>query len=185
MRRVYPVRVRPERKAAMSKITAEHLGRSAYIYIRQSSTYQVANNLESQRRQYGLAERAQQLGWETVEVIDEDLGKSGGGGTERPGFQKLLAAICEGRVGNRYADPGADVRPRFLDQGVCCEHPGQRHREHEGAGRPFLQHEPRARVSSWPPLRLARLRRERESVVVVSPAAPAFCHWQGRRACDA
>lgn len=83
----------------MSKITAEHLGRSAYIYIRQSSTYQVANNLESQHRQYGLAERAQQLGWETVEVIDEDLGKSGGGGTERPGFQKLLAAICEGRVG--------------------------------------------------------------------------------------
>ncbi|MGY9050304.1 hypothetical protein P775_22685, partial [Puniceibacterium antarcticum] len=83
----------------MSKITAEHLGRSAYIYIRQSSTYQVANNLESQRRQYGLAERARQLGWEMVEVIDEDLGKSGGGGTERPGFQKLLAAICEGQVG--------------------------------------------------------------------------------------
>ena len=83
----------------MSKITAEHLGRSAYIYIRQSSTYQVAHNLESQRRQYGLAERARQLGWETVEVIDEDLGKSGGGSTERPGFQKLLAAICEGRVG--------------------------------------------------------------------------------------
>ena len=83
----------------MSKITAEHLGRSAYIYIRQSSTYQVAHNLESQRRQYGLAERARQLGWETVEVIDEDLGKSGGGSTERPGFQTLLAAICEGRVG--------------------------------------------------------------------------------------
>jgi len=41
----------------MNKITAEHLGRSAHIYIRQSSTYQVANNLESQRRQYGLAER--------------------------------------------------------------------------------------------------------------------------------
>jgi DNA invertase Pin-like site-specific DNA recombinase len=83
----------------MTKITPEHLGRSAYIYIRQSSTYQVANNLESQRRQYGLVERARQLGWESIEVIDEDLGKSGSGGTERPGFQKLLAAICEGRVG--------------------------------------------------------------------------------------
>lgn len=35
--------------------------------------------------------------------------------------------------------------------------------------------EPRARVSSWPPLRLARLRRERQSVVVVSPAAPVMC----------
>jgi DNA invertase Pin-like site-specific DNA recombinase len=83
----------------MTKITAEHLARSAYVYVRQSSTYQVANNLESQHRQYGLVERARQLGWETVEVVDEDLGKSGSGGMERPGFQKLLAAICEGRVG--------------------------------------------------------------------------------------
>lgn len=47
----------------------------------------------------GWLSEARQLGWEAVEVIDEDLGKSGGGGTERPGFQKLLAAICEGRVG--------------------------------------------------------------------------------------
>ena len=83
----------------MTKITPEHLGRSAYIYIRQSSTYQVANNLESRRRRYGLVERARQLGWESIEVIDEDLGKSGSGGTERPGFQKLLAAIREGRAG--------------------------------------------------------------------------------------
>lgn len=68
----------------MSKITAEHLDRSAFVYIRQSSAYQVANNLESQRRQYGLVERARLLGWESVEVVDEDLGKSGGGGMERP-----------------------------------------------------------------------------------------------------
>lgn len=47
----------------------------------------------------GLAGRSRRLGWETVEVIDEDLGKSGGGGTERSGFQKLFGAICEGRVG--------------------------------------------------------------------------------------
>jgi excisionase family DNA binding protein len=83
----------------MTKITAEHLDRSAYVYVRQSSTYQVANNLESQRRQYGLVERARNLGWESVEVIDDDLGKSGSGSTDRPGFEKLLAAICEGRVG--------------------------------------------------------------------------------------
>lgn len=83
----------------MTKITAEHLDRRAYVYVRQSSAYQVANNLESQRRQYGLVERARQLGWETVEVIDDDLGKSGSGSTERLGFQKLLAAICEGHVG--------------------------------------------------------------------------------------
>jgi hypothetical protein len=47
----------------MSKITAEHLARSAIVYVRQSTSYQVANNLESQRRQYGLVERGHQLGW--------------------------------------------------------------------------------------------------------------------------
>jgi len=82
----------------MSKIMPEHLARSAFVYVRQSTAYQVANNLESQRRQYGLVERARQLGWEDVQVVDDDLGKSGGG-TTRPGFEKLLAAICEGRVG--------------------------------------------------------------------------------------
>jgi hypothetical protein len=45
-----------------------------------------------------------------------------------------------------------------LDRGIWCDHPGQRHREHEGVGRPFLNVELRARVSRWPPLRLARLR---------------------------
>jgi DNA invertase Pin-like site-specific DNA recombinase len=82
----------------MSKITSEHLARAAYIYVRQSTAYQVVNNLESQRRQYGLAERARELGWDDVQIVDDDLGRSGGG-TARPGFEKLLAAICEGRVG--------------------------------------------------------------------------------------
>ena len=82
----------------MTKITPEHLAREAVVYVRQSTAIQVANNLESQRRQYGLADRARQLGWADVEVIDEDLGRSGAG-ARRPGFEKLLAAICEGRVG--------------------------------------------------------------------------------------
>src|SRR5512145_1636667 len=82
----------------MSKITAEHLGRSAIVYVRQSTAYQVTNNLESQRRQYGLVERGRLLGWSDVQVIDDDLGRSGGR-IARPGFEKLLAAICEGRVG--------------------------------------------------------------------------------------
>src|SRR5437870_5676699 len=82
----------------MSKITAEHLGRSAIVYVRQSTAYQVANNLESQRRQYGLVERGRVLGWSDVQVIDDDLGRSGSG-IARPGFEKLLATICEGRVG--------------------------------------------------------------------------------------
>ncbi|WP_027515840.1 recombinase family protein [Bradyrhizobium sp. WSM1417] len=82
----------------MSKISAEHLCRDAIVYIRQSTSYQVANNLESQRRQYALADRAPQLGWRDVQIVDDDLGRSGAG-TARPGFEKLLAAICEGRVG--------------------------------------------------------------------------------------
>ncbi len=82
----------------MSKIMPEHLARQAIVYIRQSTPDQVANNLESKRRQYNLPERARQLGWSDVAIIDDDLGRSGGGGA-RPGFEKLLAGICEGRVG--------------------------------------------------------------------------------------
>src|SRR5579872_7329642 len=82
----------------MSKITAEHLQRNACVYIRQSTPGQLVHNLESQRRQYGFADRAKQLGWMTVEIIDDDLGRSGGG-IARPGFERLLAAICERRVG--------------------------------------------------------------------------------------
>src|SRR3712207_6550347 len=58
----------------------------------------LSHNPESRRRQYGLAERARQLGWSEVVVIDDDLGRSGGG-VSRPGFERLLVAICEGRVG--------------------------------------------------------------------------------------
>src|ERR1700741_4475418 len=85
-------------RAAMSKITSEHFARSAIVYIRQSTADQLVHNQESQRRQYGLADRARQLGWVSVEVIDDDLGRSGSG-VSRPGFERLLAAICEGRVG--------------------------------------------------------------------------------------
>ena len=82
----------------MTKITPEHLARSAVVYVRQSTADQVLNNHESRRRQYALADRARALGWAAVEVIDDDLGRSGSG-IARPGFEKLLAAICEGRVG--------------------------------------------------------------------------------------
>lgn len=82
----------------MTKITAEHLARSAYVYIRQSTADQLVHNKESQRRQYGLADRARQLGWTNVEIIDDDLGRSGGG-IERPGFERLLAAVGKGGVG--------------------------------------------------------------------------------------
>lgn len=81
----------------MSKITPDHLARQAVVYIRQSTAGQVASNLKGKRRQYGLADRARQLVWNDVAVIDDDLGRSGGGDA-RPGFEKQLAAICEGQL---------------------------------------------------------------------------------------
>jgi excisionase family DNA binding protein len=86
----------------MNKITPDHLARSAYVYVRQSTPDQVANNPESRRRQYALADRARALGWDNVIVIDDDLGRSGGG-TARPGFERLLAAICTGAAGAVFA----------------------------------------------------------------------------------
>jgi excisionase family DNA binding protein len=82
----------------MSKISADHLKRHAVVYVRQSTLDQVQHNLESQRRQYALADRARVLGWQEVTVIDDDLGRSGGG-VHRPGFERLLAVLCEGNVG--------------------------------------------------------------------------------------
>jgi DNA invertase Pin-like site-specific DNA recombinase len=63
---------------------------------------QVLGNTESQRRQYGLVEQAKAGGFSSVAVIDDDLGRSGSGLTERPGFQKLVAAVCAGMVGAVY-----------------------------------------------------------------------------------
>src|ERR1700689_3043986 len=82
----------------MSRVEADHLAREAIVYVRQSTVDQVVHNVESRRRPYGLVERARQLGWSDVQVIDDDLGRSGSG-IARPGFEKLLGAICEGRVG--------------------------------------------------------------------------------------
>ena len=86
----------------MNKITADHLARRACVYIRQSTPGQVQHNLESQRRQYGLVDRARALGWKDVDVIDDDLGISGGG-TCRPGFERLLRALCDGQVGGVFS----------------------------------------------------------------------------------
>jgi len=86
----------------MTKIASDHLARDAYVYVRQSSMDQLLNNPESRRRQYALTTRARALGWENVIVIDDDLGRSGGG-TARPGFERLLAAICGGAAGAVFA----------------------------------------------------------------------------------
>jgi DNA invertase Pin-like site-specific DNA recombinase len=86
----------------MNKITPEHLARGNYVYVRQSTADQLLNNPESRRRQYALETRAQALGWQNVVVLDEDLGRSGSG-QARPGFERLLAAICAGSAGAVFA----------------------------------------------------------------------------------
>jgi DNA invertase Pin-like site-specific DNA recombinase len=82
------------------KVTAGHLGRLAYLYVRQSTLRQVLENTESTKRQYALRERAVALGWpsERVVVIDRDLGLSGAD-SDREGFQQLVAAVGLGEVG--------------------------------------------------------------------------------------
>ena len=40
------------------KVTAEHLKKTAYLYIRQSTLRQVFENTESTQRQYALRQRA-------------------------------------------------------------------------------------------------------------------------------
>jgi DNA invertase Pin-like site-specific DNA recombinase len=81
------------------KIRPQHLARKAILYIRQSSPYQVIHNLESQKLQYAMEERLQQLGWHEIEVIDEDLGRSAAGVVTRAGFERMVAEVCLGKVG--------------------------------------------------------------------------------------
>ena len=84
------------------KITPDRLARGAVVYVRQSTMTQVAEHTESQRRQYALVEAARAAGFVSVHTIDDDLGRSGSGLMERPGFQKLVALVCAGSVGAVY-----------------------------------------------------------------------------------
>lgn len=84
-----------------NKITATHLKRDAYLYVRQSTIRQVFENTESTRRQYALRERAIAMGWpaERIIVIDTDLGQSGASTADREGFQRLVTEVSMGRAG--------------------------------------------------------------------------------------
>jgi DNA invertase Pin-like site-specific DNA recombinase len=83
------------------KVTADHLKRDAYLYVRQSTLRQVAEHGESTQRQYALRDRAIASGWpiERVHVIDRDLGKSGSSTTARDGFQQLVSEVALGKAG--------------------------------------------------------------------------------------
>src|SRR5262245_11311701 len=80
-------------------LPATLLQRKAVVYVRQSTPQQVQSNLESQRRQYELVEVARRRGFTNVEVIDDDLGRSASGSVRRPGFDRLVAALCAGQIG--------------------------------------------------------------------------------------
>nr|WP_018240898.1 recombinase family protein [Ensifer sp. BR816] len=80
-------------------LPATVLQRKAVVYVRQSSQSQVMTNLESQRRQYDLVDIARKYGFADIEVIDDDLGRSASGTVARPGFDRLVAWLCAGKVG--------------------------------------------------------------------------------------
>ena len=82
-----------------SRVTPEHIKRRALVYVRQSTQNQVHDNLESQRRQYALADVAKEMGFTSVDIIDDDLGRSGSGRVSRPGFERLFGQLAAGDVG--------------------------------------------------------------------------------------
>jgi DNA invertase Pin-like site-specific DNA recombinase len=88
-------------QSGASKVTADHVRRDAYLYVRQSSLHQVLEHTESTKRQYGLRQRAVALGWseDRVVVIDADQGQSAAGGVERAGFQRLVGEVGMGQAG--------------------------------------------------------------------------------------
>ena len=123
------------------KITPDHIGRGAVVYVRQSTMGQVVENTESQRRQYALVEAAQSAGLSSVTVIDDDLGRSGSGLIARPGFQKLVASVCTGSIGavfcieaSRLARNGRDWH-HLID---LCALVGALVIDHDGAYDPRL-----------------------------------------------
>lgn len=83
------------------KVTAVHLSRNAYLYVRQSTLRQVLENTESTQRQYALRQRALVLGWseDQIIVVDCDQGHSGASTSDREGFQKLVAEVGIGKAG--------------------------------------------------------------------------------------
>src|SRR6201984_2382077 len=81
------------------KVRPHHLERKAILYVRQSSAHQVLHNRESSALQYAMRDRLIGLGWLQIETVDDDLGRSAGGGGTRVGFERMVAEVCLGKVG--------------------------------------------------------------------------------------
>ncbi|MCP3669823.1 MAG: recombinase family protein [Gammaproteobacteria bacterium] len=96
------------------QIKPQHLKRQAIIYLRQSSFQQVNLNKESLALQYQLADRARALGWTDIVTIDDDLGVSANGNTERTGFKNCLKPLPVVRWGLCLAVKPLDCREMTL-----------------------------------------------------------------------
>jgi hypothetical protein len=96
------------------KVTASHLKRSVFLYVRQSTPRQVIEHTESTARQYALRKRAVALGWhgDQVITIDSDLGQSAASSADREGFQRLVMEVSMGRAG---------IRPRARSLTPCAK----------------------------------------------------------------
>ena len=120
-----------------AKVTASRLRRDAYLYIRQSTLYQVINNTESTGRQYDLKSRAAALGWpeDRIHVIDVDQGRSGASAADRAGFQHLVAEVSLGRAGI-VLGLGCAAAPRLRRLAAARQDLRPHRHAHPGQGRP-------------------------------------------------
>ena len=89
------------------KLTPERLSRKAIVYVRQSKPSQLIRNQESTRLQFSLVDRARNLGFQRIDVVDDDLGRSGTGYVDRPGFEHLAAEVCGGEIGAIFCVEGS------------------------------------------------------------------------------
>jgi len=83
--------LRSEGPAMSDRIKTQHLARKAILYGRRSTAYQVENNLESQKLQYAMEAHLRALGWNCIEIVDEDLGRSASGTVTRTGFERMIS----------------------------------------------------------------------------------------------
>ena len=87
------------------KVTPQHLEKTAYIYVRQSSMGQVRHHRESTERQYAFRNKAATLGWPAsrIQVLDGDLGRSGTSMVDRTDFKTIVADVSLGKAGAVFA----------------------------------------------------------------------------------
>jgi excisionase family DNA binding protein len=97
------------------KIRADHLERGAVVYVRQSTPGQIEDHRESLLRQRALAETAREMGFATTQIIDDDLGRSGSGYAERPGFQRLIGLVSTAQIGAVFALEASRLARNDLD----------------------------------------------------------------------